>query len=187
MTKSNWIFFFSTVSLTLDPSTAHRTLKVTQDLKRVYYTKACGDPTPMFPHVLSKEALECGQHYWEVMLWDKASSATRKASWCVGVTQKQNSHSEHVFRALCYEGGGKARVNPGCSEIAVEYGMQVLGLYLNCEEKTLSFYNANKTSDNLLYTFNNVPQGQYFAFFSPGDKDHQPIKIHESTNAPKAH
>ncbi|MCI4395102.1 hypothetical protein PGIGA_G00176480 [Pangasianodon gigas] len=72
------------VSLTLDPSTALGSLKVSRDRKTVSCEKPSDDSKSKFPHVLSKEELGSGQYYWEVMVWDKSSSAQPKSS-CPGV------------------------------------------------------------------------------------------------------
>ncbi|KAF5893423.1 butyrophilin subfamily 1 member A1-like, partial [Clarias magur] len=61
------------VSLTLDPSTAPRCLKVSRDGKSVSCEKPNSKSKCKFPHVVSKEELGSGQHYWEVMVWDKTS------------------------------------------------------------------------------------------------------------------
>ncbi|KAF4071685.1 hypothetical protein AMELA_G00276100 [Ameiurus melas] len=74
------------VSLTLDPSTAHSSIKVSADRKSVHFIKPNTDCESKFPHVVSKEELGSGQHYWEVLIWDKTSSAKRKSSWqCIRV------------------------------------------------------------------------------------------------------
>lgn len=83
-----------------------------------------------------------------------------------------------MIRALCYEGDRKVYANTDeFSEIAIDYNMKKLGLLLNCEKNVLSFFNADKTSDSFLYSFNNIPHGTYFALFSPGVKDMNPIRI----------
>ncbi|KAF4071684.1 hypothetical protein AMELA_G00276090 [Ameiurus melas] len=165
------------VSLTLDPSTAHRSIRVTAGWKRVHCIQPNTDCESKFPHVVSKEELGSGQHYWEVLIWDRTSAAKRKSSWCVGVTQKP--HSENVLRALCYE--EETGLYPNTDEInkiPFKYNMTRLGLYLNCERNTLSFYNADKTSYSHLHTFNNIPHATYFALFSPGVKDvNNPLRI----------
>ncbi|XP_058240033.1 butyrophilin subfamily 2 member A2-like, partial [Hemibagrus wyckioides] len=93
------------IKLTLDPSTAHESLKVSTDCKSVSFDKRCSDSKSKFPHVVSKEGLGSGECYWEVMIWDKALK--RKSSWSVGVIQKSQSEKK-MIRALCYEGGNKA-------------------------------------------------------------------------------
>lgn len=174
--SSKLILFQSTASLTLDPSTAHGSLKVSKDCKSVSFEKSNGRPNSKFPHVMSKEELGSGQYYWEVMVWNKEIFQKPKSSWCVGVTQKP--HSENVLRALCYEAGTGLYPNThDYSKISTEYNMTKLGLHLNCERNSLSFYNADKSSENHLHTFYNIPRSTYFALFSPGVKDGNPVKI----------
>ncbi|XP_053087019.1 butyrophilin subfamily 1 member A1-like isoform X2 [Pangasianodon hypophthalmus] len=164
------------MSLTLDPSTALGSLKVSTDCKSVSCEKTSDDSKSKFPHVLSKEELGSGLFYWEVMLWDKAFFAKPKSSWCVGVTQKP--HSDSVLKALCYEEGKGLYPNThDFSKIPIEYNMTKLGLYLNCQSNALSFFNADKTSHNHLHTFCNIPHGTYFALFSPGVKDLNRVRI----------
>lgn len=162
--------------LTLDPSTADGSLKLTKDCKSVFCEKSNSGSKSKFPHVLSKEEFSSGQHYWEVMLWDKVMKAKPKSSWCIGVTQKP--HSENVLRALCYEEGTGLKPNTyEFSIINTKCNMMKLGLHLNCERNSLSFYNADKTSNNHLHTFYGIAKDKYFAFFSPGVQDGRPVKI----------
>lgn len=164
------------MTLTLDPSTAHRSLRVSGDRERVHCKKPNADCESKFPHVVSKEELGSGQYYWEVMIWDRTISAKPKSSWCVGVTQKP--HSEDVLRALCYEEGTGLYPNTAdFSKITIRCTMTRLGLHLNCERNSLSFYNVDKTPHGHLYTFNNIPHATYFALFSPGVKDVHPLRI----------
>ncbi|XP_053335949.1 butyrophilin subfamily 1 member A1-like isoform X2 [Clarias gariepinus] len=171
------------VSLTLDPSTAAKCLKVSRDGKSVSYKTLNSKSDCKFPDVVSKEKFGSGQHYWEVMIWDKTSRAQPKSSWCVGVTQKPHSetqkpHSEKVLRALCYEEGSGLYANThDFSKISTECNMYTLGLHLDCERRKLTFYNADKPFKHDLYTFNTIPQGTYYAFLSPGVKDDHPIRI----------
>ncbi|XP_053335945.1 butyrophilin subfamily 2 member A2-like isoform X1 [Clarias gariepinus] len=171
------------VSLTLDPSTAAKCLKVSRDGKSVSCEKPNSKSDCKFPHVVSKEEFGSGQHYWEVMIWDKTIKTQPKSSWCVGVTQKPHSetqkpHSEKVLRALCYEEGSGLYTNThDFSKISTKYNMYTLGLHLNCDSRSLSFYNTDKPSHNHLHTFNFIPQGTYYAFLSPGVKDDHPIRI----------
>ncbi|XP_053087016.1 butyrophilin subfamily 1 member A1 isoform X2 [Pangasianodon hypophthalmus] len=173
--ESSWKVRYK-VSLTLDPSTALGSLKVSTDCKSVSYEKPSGDSKSKFPHVLSKEELSSGLFYWEVMVWDKTSSAQPNSSWCVGVTQKP--HSDSVLKALCYEEGKGLYPNTqDFTNLTSKYTVTKLGLYLNCQSNALSFYNVDKTSHNLLYTFHNMPHGTYFALFSPGVKDLNRVRI----------
>lgn len=145
------------------------------DCKSVSFDKSCSDSKGKFPHVVSKEELGSGECYWEVMIRDKALK--RKSSWSVGVIEKSQSEKK-MIRALCYEGDSKVYANTDeFSEIAIDYNMQKLGLLLNCEKNVLSFFNADKTSDSFLCAFRNIPHGTYFALFSPGVKDMNPIRI----------
>ncbi|KAI5087660.1 butyrophilin subfamily 2 member A2-like isoform X1 [Silurus meridionalis] len=162
-------------SLTLDPSSAPTSLKVSADRKIVYCRKPNSGPECKFPHLVSKEEWSSGQHYWEVMLWDKTSTKP-KSSWSVGVIQKHTT--ENIIRTLCYkEGTGLYTNTHDFSIITTEFNVRKLGVHLNCDRKSLSFFNADKNTDNHLHTFYNIPQGTYFAFFSPGVKDSQPLKI----------
>ncbi|KAI5630452.1 hypothetical protein C0J50_7614, partial [Silurus asotus] len=144
-------FSSSTVSLTLDPSSAPTSLKVSADRKRVYCRNPNSGSECKFPHVKSKEEWSSGQHYWEVKLWDKTSTKP-KSSWSVGVIQKHTP--ENIIRALCYkEGTGLYTNTHEFSIITTEVKVGKLGVHLNCDRKSLSFYNADKNTDNHLYTF----------------------------------
>lgn len=92
----------------------------------------------------------------------------------------QKPESETTIRALCYEGGSKARANNGeFGEITIEKNITKIGLLLNCEKKILAFFNADKSSNNYLCAFTNLPHGTYYALFSPGVKDTFLLKIHQ--------
>lgn len=125
---------------------------------------------------MGKEELDSGQHYWKVMVWDKAMSAKPKSSWCVGVVQK--SDRAKTLRALCYdEGTGFYPNTHDYSSVAMGFHPKKLGLLLNCETNSLSFYNADKTSDNHLHTFYNMAPGPYSVLLSPGARDKHPLRI----------
>ncbi|XP_060720647.1 butyrophilin subfamily 2 member A2-like isoform X2 [Tachysurus vachellii] len=167
---------FEVTKLTLDPSTAHESLNVSSDCRSVFCKHKSKDSKFKFPHVVSKEELGSGEFYWEVKIWDKGL-LRQKLSWCLGVTQKPESETR--IRALWYEGGGKARAYNGeFKEVTIDKNMTKIGLLLNCEKKILSFFNADKNSNNFFCAFNNLPHGTYYALFSPGVKDTIPLKLH---------
>ncbi|KAG9259664.1 butyrophilin subfamily 2 member A1-like isoform X1 [Astyanax mexicanus] len=165
------------LKLTVDPSTLHGLLIITQEGNGVYCGKLKRTEdlnTDLFPQVLSREAFSSGQKYWEVLVDQKEKS---KKSWCVGVTQKLPS--KKTLTALCYEEGSGiyTSTNPRTT-IPAEEHFTTLGLLLDFQQKTLSFYNVDKGAHLHTFKMNITSKSKYFSVISPGIKDNFPVSFH---------
>lgn len=193
-----YCFYSPLVQLTLNPKTAPNFLKVSGDGKSVTFS----DPNKQaahggqHPHVLCNEILSSHQHYWEVTGYSGAFSSQPlydRQSWYVGVCTKPAAAEaasaakkgtslltpKHGFWILRYEKGTGLSVNTDpVTPVPVAKEFKKLGVYLDCDKHTLSFYDA---TDKLhLCTFNNIPPLQtLIPLICPGikDKDYMHIGV----------
>lgn len=126
-----------------------------------------------------EKSFNSGQHYWEVKVKDQS---TEKRSWYVGVASENVERRCNVpltpqngFWILCFdkEKGFHVNTDPQ-SPITVEE-LTIVGVFLDCDRHTLSFYNV--VTESLLYTFTDVKTSNYFPVLSPGQHDKTPIRI----------
>uniref|UniRef100_A0A8C9WLU5 E3 ubiquitin-protein ligase TRIM39-like n=1 Tax=Scleropages formosus TaxID=113540 RepID=A0A8C9WLU5_SCLFO len=144
--------------VTLDPWTANPWLDVSADGKQV----KDGDKQQCFPDnperfdtapcVLGKEGFSSGRHYWEV-------EVVGKTAWDLGVARVSVKRKgvvrlspEDGFWTVCLRRGNEYRA---CDEQAVLLHLhekpRKLGVYVDCEEGQVSFYNVDARSH--IYTF----------------------------------
>ncbi|XP_038570535.1 E3 ubiquitin-protein ligase TRIM39-like [Micropterus salmoides] len=160
------------VDITLDPSTAHPRIILSEDGKQVQ----CGDchqPVPDNPErydrvvcVLARQGFSTGRHYWEVEVggktdWDlgvASRSVNRKGKitvspahgyWFLSLRDK----TDYAFRTLP---STILTVNPRPSRV---------GIYVDCDKGVLTFYNVEARM--LIYTFTDTFTDTIHPFFSP--------------------
>ncbi|XP_062386833.1 butyrophilin subfamily 3 member A1-like [Sardina pilchardus] len=118
-------------------------------------------------HVLCVERFSSGQHCWGVKIWEKDiikpnDKKREKQSWYVGVCSDTAERIKKVpltprngFWVLQYEKGTGlfANTDPP-TPVQVSTMFKKLGVFLDCDKHTLSFYNV-KTKSHLC-TFDNV-------------------------------
>ncbi|KAM9449838.1 butyrophilin subfamily 2 member A1-like [Clarias gariepinus] len=138
---------------------------------------------------LCKERFQAGKHYWEVKL--RESQKIVKFSWFVGVASDE-AEKEFQFRpqdgfwVLCYEGGEVSNKRDKGVYIRekgklislpdVNKELTAVGVFLDCDTHTLSFYNINTHSH--IYTFTNVDvRTSLRPLISPGVRDPHPVWI----------
>ncbi|KAL2079145.1 hypothetical protein ACEWY4_024889 [Coilia grayii] len=171
----------NSVQLTLDDKTAPDFLKVKDK------SVTCKDPGKMaaqgtqHPHVLCKERLSSHQHYWEVM--DNAmlsmQALQKRQSWYVGVCTSTAAVSkeklpltpQNGYWILQYQKGSGFFTNTeNTVALSVASNLIKLGVHLDCDKHTLSFYNANDGTH--ICTFYNIPPLKTFIpLICPGVKD----------------
>ncbi|XP_053335792.1 butyrophilin subfamily 2 member A2-like [Clarias gariepinus] len=134
---------------------------------------------------LCKERFQAGKHYWEVKL--RESQKTVKFSWFVGVVSDEAEKEYSVqftpqdgFWVLCYERGDKGVYIRDQTEVIslpdVNKELTAVGVFLDCDTHTLSFYNINTHSH--IYTFTNVDvRTSLRPLISPGVRDSHPVWI----------
>ncbi|XP_055974839.1 tripartite motif-containing protein 75-like [Sorex fumeus] len=137
-------------SISLDPYTAHPSLRVSQDLMSVTCVrerpKGDGDPrlwddyAPLV--VLGREGFTSGRHYWEVQVG-------AKPEWAVGVcsvTPSAQTSRPLAAPKRCWtlqlQDGDYLAVGAGTVPLALRDQPAAIGLYLDWELGQLSFYNA---------------------------------------------
>ncbi|XP_070819588.1 tripartite motif containing 105 isoform X1 [Chaetodon trifascialis] len=172
--------------LTFDVDTAHPSIHISRD-KTV--AVECNAMIPHLDHskrflqcvnVLAAQGFQSGRHYWEV-------EVASKPKWDVGVAAE--AADRHARIKLSPESGyWTLRLRNGNEYSAgtqpwmrlhLGSSPQRLGVFLDCEERRVSFYNADDMS--LLHSFTNGPRGKVFPFFSPCISDRsqkpQPVKL----------
>ncbi|XP_063042900.1 E3 ubiquitin-protein ligase TRIM39-like [Engraulis encrasicolus] len=175
------------VQLTLDEKTAPGFLKVETKAKRQLVT--CKDPGKMaaqgtqHPHVLCKERFSSHQHYWTVRgesFLGKLPDLLSRQSWYVGVCTATAAESkvklpltpENGYWVLHYQKGTGLSTNsePTFPTSGRNDHIYVLGVHLDCDNNTLSFYNSDE--DTHICTFYNIPPLKTFIpLICPGVSD----------------
>ncbi|XP_053335799.1 butyrophilin-like protein 3 [Clarias gariepinus] len=133
---------------------------------------------------LCKERFQAGKHYWEVKV--RESQKTVKLSWFVGVASDEAEKEYSVeftpqdgFWVLCYERGKGVYIRDQTELISlpdVNKELTAVGVFLDCDTHTLSFYNINTHSH--IYTFTNVDvRTSLRPLISPGVRDAHPVWI----------
>ncbi|KAK6324983.1 hypothetical protein J4Q44_G00043250 [Coregonus suidteri] len=81
-------------NVTMDAQTAHLAFNANDEGKKAQYsTGEANNSSNKHPHVLGKERLISGQHYWEVKMGD---NCTEKLSWYIGVA-RENAQRKPPF------------------------------------------------------------------------------------------
>ncbi|KAM9450200.1 butyrophilin subfamily 2 member A2-like [Clarias gariepinus] len=150
-----------------------------------YVYAGCGIPDNVKIFTLCKERFQAGKHYWEVKV--RESQKTVKHSWFVGVASDKDKRKYNVpstpqdgFWVLCYERGDKGVYIRDQTEVIslpdVNKELTAVGVFLDCDTHTLSFYNINTHSH--IYTFTNVDvRTSLRPLISPGVRDPHPVWI----------
>ncbi|XP_051515005.1 tripartite motif containing 105 [Myxocyprinus asiaticus] len=116
-------------------------------------------------NILTTEGFQTGSHYWEV-------DVSNNLKWDLGVALESVNRQARV--KLCPENGyWTLRLRNGnqysagtqpWTPLSVMTSPSRIGIFLDCEEQTVSFYNTDNMA--LLYTFSTGPRGKAFPFFS---------------------
>ncbi|RXN23739.1 nuclear factor ovary-like protein [Labeo rohita] len=116
-------------------------------------------------NILATEGFQSGRHYWEV-------DVSNNPKWDLGVALE--SVNRQVIVKLCPENGyWTLRLRNGSqysagtqpwTPVTVMTSPSRVGVFLDCEERKVSFYNADNMA--LLYSFSSGPRGKAFPFFS---------------------
>ncbi|NXM96071.1 NF7B factor, partial [Sylvia borin] len=157
--------------LTFDPESAHPNLVLSRDLTAVT-ERSQAQPVPISPrrfrqcvNVLGSQAFGSGRHYWEVWVGSKTK-------WDLGVAAETVDRAAKV--KLCPENGYWtlrlrnrteywATATPWV-RLAPRQPPRKVGVFLDCQEGTVSFFDAGDMSH--LFTFHQVSAERYLPFFS---------------------
>ncbi|XP_053528024.1 ret finger protein-like 4A [Artibeus jamaicensis] len=160
--------------VTLDVDTAHKHLEVSEDLRRVHCVyveqkrRVCPERFSVTCCVLGSPQLTSGRHYWEV---DVGTSA----EWNLGVCKESVSRqdkvvlsSERGFWTLsCREKDTFLASTRPATELIVSPGLRRVGVFLDCEMGTISFYHVGDGSH--IFTFPPISVTEPLRpFFAPG-------------------
>ncbi|XP_029944319.1 E3 ubiquitin-protein ligase TRIM21-like [Salarias fasciatus] len=161
----------------LDPRTANPWLVLSEDGRRVqdgnveHKVPDLPERFDTAPCVLALTGFTTGRHYWEVDVGDKTA-------WDLGVARKSVTRKgvvvlspEEGYWAICLRRGREYRA---CAEQAqllyLPQRPQVIGLFLDYEEGTVSFYDA--AAKSLMYSFTQCHFTEaMFPFLNPDISD----------------
>ncbi|XP_053528013.1 ret finger protein-like 4A [Artibeus jamaicensis] len=165
------------VDMTLDVDTAHKHLYISKDLRRVRFVcveqkrTVCPERFSATFCVLGSLRLTSGRHYWEV---DVGTSE----EWNLGVCKESVSRqdkvilsSERGFWTLsCREKYTFLASTRPATELIVSPRLRRVGVFLDCEMGTISFYHMG--DDSHIFTFPQIsvaePLRPFFAPEVPG-------------------
>ncbi|XP_036404184.1 tripartite motif containing 105 [Megalops cyprinoides] len=172
--------------LTFDVDTAHPSLCLSPDKTTVV---ECEEMLPyrrnvkrfvQCVNVLGAQGFQSGRHYWEVGVGSKTKWDLGVALEAVNRQARVKLSPENGYWTLRLRNGNEysAGTQPW-TPLPLVSPPQRIGVFLDCEERRVSFYNAD--SMLLLYSFTDGPRGRAFPFFSTcvserGQKA-QPIRL----------
>lgn len=104
------------------------------------------------PGTVSVENFQTGQHYWEV-------EVDKKPDWTVGIkmgAEKQTTKSgeSEILLHLKHNKGYVLSCDGKDTPLSSRDKPQKIGLYLDCERKQVSFYNADNMSRLIQINYN---------------------------------
>ncbi|XP_023277541.1 E3 ubiquitin-protein ligase TRIM39-like isoform X2 [Seriola lalandi dorsalis] len=161
----------------LDPGTANPWLVLSEDGTQVWdgdVEQNLVDIPERFdtaPCVIATQGFTTGRHYWEV-------DVTDKTAWDLGVAQQSVKRKgvvtlcpEEGYLTVCLRKGSEYRACAGQAELlCLAQRPQVLGVFLDYEDGTVSFYDAQAQSH--IYSFTKFQFTEaMFPFFNPEMSD----------------
>ncbi|CAK6966270.1 zinc-binding protein A33-like [Scomber scombrus] len=164
--------------MTFDPETAHPNLSLSQSCTSVWFedkdTNDCQANPRRFHYyycVLGSQGFTTGRHYWEV-------EVGRKTAWRLGVAREDvprgemaNTGTSSGIWTLALKGGViMACTDPKPTKITVSAHLVRIGVFLDCEEEEISFYNAVTMAPIYTFTMGTV-LAPLFPFYNPCDTD----------------
>ncbi|XP_034037309.1 tripartite motif containing 105 [Thalassophryne amazonica] len=159
--------------LTFDVDTAHPSIFVSNDKRMAL--ESDNMLSRKGPHhkrflqcvnILATQGFQAGRHYWEVAVGSKPKWDLGVASETVNRHIRIKLSPETGYWTLRLRNGNEysAGTQPW-TRLQLSSPPQRIGVFLDCEEQRVSFYNADDMS--LLYSFTEGPRGKVFPFFSP--------------------
>ncbi|TEA24555.1 hypothetical protein DBR06_SOUSAS30410051, partial [Sousa chinensis] len=160
--------------VTLDPETAHPNLVLSEDRKSVKFVETRLRDLPdtpqrftFYPCVLATEGFTSGRHYWEVEVGDKTH-------WAVGVCRDSVSRKGELtplpetgyWRVRLWNGDKYAATTTPFTPLHIKVKPRRVGIFLDYEAGTLSFYNVTDRSH--IYTFTDTFTEKLWPLFYPG-------------------
>ncbi|XP_067829965.1 zinc-binding protein A33-like isoform X1 [Heptranchias perlo] len=162
-------------SLTLDPSTAHPQLVLSEDRTTVRLgdkqrqLSDTADGSDRDLSVLGSVGFTSGRHYWEV-------NVGNKTAWDLGVAKDSvrkrasNSATEAGYWVLGLKNGNEYWASTATpTRVTNNLKARKIGVYLDYEGGQVSFYNAGNMTT--LFTFTDSFAGKVYPYFSPGSNE----------------
>ncbi|XP_068569654.1 E3 ubiquitin-protein ligase TRIM39-like [Cebidichthys violaceus] len=161
------------VDVHLDPKTANPWLVLSQDGRQIWdgdVEQNLLDIPERFdtaPCVLATRGFTSGRHYWEVDVGDKTA-------WDLGVARQSINRKgvvtlspEDGYWTICLRKGSEYRACAGQAELlCLSQRPQVVGVFLDYEDGTVSFYDPDAKSH--IYSFTQLQFTEaMFPFFNP--------------------
>uniref|UniRef100_A0A8C1SBQ2 Bloodthirsty-related gene family, member 30 n=1 Tax=Cyprinus carpio TaxID=7962 RepID=A0A8C1SBQ2_CYPCA len=162
--------------VTLNPTTAYPFLILSDDRKqmkrgeKLQFYRNNSQRFDVWSCVLAKDGYQSGRHYWEVNVGENKD-------WKLGV-MRESAPRKGLFDmtpaigyyALWWSGNHlHALTAPPLAKVKVMGHLRRIGIYLDCEEGQLVFYNAKTGSE--VYSFTVAFSEKLFPLFGTGDKD----------------
>ncbi|XP_030622307.1 tripartite motif-containing protein 16-like [Chanos chanos] len=173
--KTREEFLQYSCQLTLDPKTAHRDLCLSEGNRKVTWTSTAqpypdhADRFEWWVQVLCRESLS-GRCYWEVEWSEWAYVAVSYKD--IGRKGKGNEtgfgHNNQSWSLVCYDSSYAFRHSNNETNIPVVPSCSRIGVYLDQEAGTLSFYSVSDTMTLLHRVQTTFTQPLYAGFFVSG-------------------
>ncbi|XP_028271529.1 tripartite motif containing 105 [Parambassis ranga] len=170
--------------LTYDVDTAHPSIHVSRDKTVAVECNVMNHHTNnnkrflQCVNILASQSFQSGRHYWEVEVGSSPKWDLGMASEAVDRHARIKLSPESGYWTLRLRNGNEysAGTQPW-TRLQLRSSLQRVGVYLDFDERKVSFYNADDMS--LLYSFVNGPREKVFPFFSPciSDSSHKPTPI----------
>uniref|UniRef100_A0A8B9LT00 Ig-like domain-containing protein n=1 Tax=Astyanax mexicanus TaxID=7994 RepID=A0A8B9LT00_ASTMX len=177
---------FSAVNINIDPAETPKFFRTSHGGKDVRYIQPKEKHEEYHSKIftLCKEKFSSGQQYWELKVNDKSNQ--KKISWYVGVAAEEAERingirftPERGFWVLCCEKEKGVYIRESSAPTPLSHisdDLSVVGVFLDCDNHTLSFYNTETQS--LIYTYTSVTfKTSLRPLISPGIRDTVPVKI----------
>lgn len=162
--------------VSLNPVTAYPFLILSEDRKqlkrgeKLQFYRNNTQRYDVWSCVLAKESFQTGRHYWEV-------SVGENRDWKLGVVC-ESAQRKGLFDmtpaagyyALWWSGNHlRALTAPSLSKVKVAGHLRRVGVYLDCEEGQVIFYNAKSGAE--LYCFSGPLSEKMLPLFGTADKE----------------
>ncbi|XP_053347491.1 E3 ubiquitin-protein ligase TRIM7 [Clarias gariepinus] len=167
-----------TEDVTLNPVTAYPFLILSEDRKqlkrgeKLQFFRNSTQRFDVWSCITAKEGYDTGRHYWEVSVGDNKD-------WKVGVVRDSAqrkglfdmSPSNGYYVLWWSTNHLQALTGPPLVKVKMNGRLRYLGVYLDCEEGQVTFYNAKTGSEIYSFTAEGAFSEKMFPLFGTSDKE----------------
>ncbi|XP_053574624.1 zinc-binding protein A33 [Bombina bombina] len=174
--------------LTFDPASAHPSLIFSHDFRSVMESeRPTSIPSADMSHrylqsinVLASQSFSSGRHYWEIWVGNKTKWDVGLASSTVNRKIRVKLSPENGYWAIRLRGYQQYwAASCPWTPLHVDTPLKKIGVYLDCGEEQVSFFNADNMTH--LYTYRGIDADCFYPFFSTcfrdGQKNSEPMRI----------